>query len=194
MSGYTVVNILDLLNEVGEEEVELILSDFFCPVNDEICRFIKKDAIEFARNKSSITHLVFDDEGRFVAFFTLTHKAIRIYADKLSATAKKRISRYSKKDEDTNSYTVSAFLIAQFSKNLTPSISNSISGNDLMETAMEVLRAVQHQIGGGIVYLECEEIPQLLTFYQNKYNSFRVFDERYSEKENKKYIQLLRFF
>lgn len=152
MSGYTVVNILDLLNEIGEEEVKLVLSDFSCPLNDEICRFVEKDAIEFAKKKSSITYLVFDDDGRFIAFFTLTHKAIRIYADKLSATSEKRLSRYSQKDEETNSYTVSAFLIAQFSKNMSVSVAKSISGNSLMETAMKVLKEVQHQIGGGIVF------------------------------------------
>ena len=49
-------------------------------------------------------------------------------------------------------------------------------------------------IGGGVVYLECEDKPQLCSFYQNDNNCFRVFGERYSEKEQIKYIQLLRFF
>lgn len=63
-----------------------------------------------------------------------------------------------------------------------------------MESAMEVLSAVQHDVGGGIVYLECEDKPQLLSFYQNEHNYFRVFGERFSEEDNTKYIQLLRFF
>ena len=33
---YTVINILDLLETVGEEEIGSILSDFSCPQNPEI--------------------------------------------------------------------------------------------------------------------------------------------------------------
>ncbi len=36
MSHFTSVNILDMINAIGEEELQLILSDFFCPKNHEI--------------------------------------------------------------------------------------------------------------------------------------------------------------
>ena len=88
---------------------------------------------------------------------------------------------------------VSAFLIAQFGKNYAEE-SPKLSGNGLMDKAMDILAYVQHDMRGGIVYLECEDKPQLLSFYQNKNNCFRVFDERYSETDKTKYIQLLRFF
>lgn len=42
------------------------------------------------------------------------------------------------------------------------------------------------------MYLECEEKPELLNFYQNEKNRFRKFGERLSEKENVNYIQMLR--
>ena len=38
--------------------------------------------------------------------------------------------------------------------------------------------SVQREIGGGVVYLECEEKPELLNFYQNEKNRFRKFGER----------------
>lgn len=63
-----------------------------------------------------------------------------------------------------------------------------------MDAAFEVLENVQHQIGGGVVYLECEEKPQLLEFYQSESNRFRIFGERYSKTEQTKYIQLLKTF
>ena len=47
-----------------------------------------------------------------------------------------------------------------------------LSGNSLMESAMTILSVVQHDIGGGIVYLECEDNEKLLTFYQNEHNCF----------------------
>ena len=61
-----------------------------------------------------------------------------------------------------------------------------------MEAVLTILKHVQWEIGGGVVYLECEEKPELLNFYQNEENRFRIFGERLSEKENVNYIQMLR--
>ena len=192
--NYTTVNILDMIEAIGEESVNLILSDFSCPKNDEIESFIKNNAVDFAKRKMSITHLVVDERGKIVAIFTLTHKAVKIGDEVLSSTLKKKIKRYAQLDESTNSYMVSAFLIAQFGKNYEERDGEAVSGNDLMDIAMEILSDVQHDIGGGVVYLECEENPKLLSFYQNENNCFRIFGERYSDSEKTKYLQLLRFF
>lgn len=37
-----------------------------------------------------------------------------------------------------------------------------------MEAVLTILKHVQREIGGGVVYLECEEKPELLNFYQNE--------------------------
>ena len=194
MNAYTTVNILDMINVIGEDRVNQILSDFSCPKNDEIENFIKKNAIDFAKRKMSITHLVMDENGKLAAIFALTHKAVKIKDEILSSTLRKKIKRYAQLDEDTNSYMVSAFLIAQFGKNYEEREGEPVNGNSLMDDAMDILAAVQHDVGGGVVYLECEDKPQLLSFYQNDNNFFRVFGERYSEVDQTKYIQLLRFF
>ena len=44
-----------------------------------------------------------------------------------------------------------------------------------MDDAFEILGRVQRDIGGGIVYLECEDRPKLLGFYQNDKNRFKIF-------------------
>ena len=36
MKEYTVVNILDMLEAIGEENLSAILSDFSCQINEEI--------------------------------------------------------------------------------------------------------------------------------------------------------------
>ncbi len=59
MNNHSVINILDLLDTVGEDEVKSILSDFSCPKNQEIEDFLIKNSIEFAKRKMSITYLVF---------------------------------------------------------------------------------------------------------------------------------------
>lgn len=191
MSEYTTFNLLDLLDAVGEDETKKILSDFSCPKNDEIETFIKRNALEFSKRKMSITYLVFDAAMNLAAIFALTHKAIEISDEGLSATARRKIQRYAQLDDNNNSYMVSAFLIAQFGKN---NGQTELRGNQLMELTFEILEQIQHQVGGGVVYLECEDKEPLLRFYQNDANRFRVFDERYSLVDCIKYKQLVRFF
>jgi len=194
LNTFRTINILDIIDAIGEESVNLILSDFSCPKNGEIENFVRKSAVGFAKRKISVTHLVMDVQGRLVAIFSLTHKAVKIQEEVLSSALKKKIKRYAQLDEETGSYMVSAFLIAQFGKNYMEDTEKLLSGNSLMDNAMDILTAVQRDIGGGVVYLECEDKPQLLSFYQNENNCFRVFGERYSEVDQVKYIQLLRFF
>lgn len=193
MSNFQVINILDMIESVGEDEVKSILSEFSCQKNPEIENFVKKSAIDFAKKKMSITYLVVDATESVRAIFTLTHKAIELTNENLSNTMRKRIQRYSKLDEGTDSFNVSAFLIAQFGKSDTYSTEKNISGDALMDFTFEVLTAVQHDIGGGLVYLECEDREKLLNFYSSEPNQFFKFGERYSEEDDVKYIQLFRF-
>ena len=51
MKEYTVANILDLLETVGEDKVSFALSEFSCPRNAEIEDFIHNNAIDFAKEK-----------------------------------------------------------------------------------------------------------------------------------------------
>lgn len=176
MNHYEAVNILDMLNAIGEDAVKNILSDFSCPKNFEIESFVKQNALEFAKRKMSITYLVIDEEGQLAAIFALTHKAVQLTNEGLSGSMRKKIERHAKLDEQSNTYMLSAFLIAQFGKNA--QYTEKITGNELMDMTMNILVAVQREIGGGVVYLECEERPQLLTFYENEQNRFRVFGER----------------
>ena len=64
----------------------------------------------------------------------------------------------------------------------------------MMNYCFGILEAVQKQVGGGIVFLECEDKKPLLDFYQNENNNFRIYGERFSETDKTKYIQLLKFF
>ena len=155
---------------------------------------MKNNAVDFAKRKMSVTHLVLNENSELMAIFTLTHKALELGDENLSAATRKKIKRYAQLNETTNSYMVSAFLIAQFGKNYADGKNLELNGDSLMESSMNVLKAVQREVGGGIVYLECEDKPQLISFYQNPQNAFRVFGERYSDSDNTKYIQLLRFF
>ena len=103
------------------------------------------------------------------------------------------MGKHAKFDDSLGAYSVSAFLIAQFGKNYAVKDGQGISGDILMDLAYDTLVEVQHQIGGGVVFLECEDRPKLLQFYEKTTNGFRQFGERHSETDHVKYIQLLRF-
>ncbi len=194
MNKYVTVNILDMIDAIGEDGTSAVLSDFSCPLNYEIENFVKKNAVDFAKRKISITHLVMNETGGLSAVFTLAHKAVEISNIGLSSSTRKRLGRFAQLDQSTNSYTISAFLIAQFSKNFSESVDKIPSGIQLMENVTKVLQSVQHEVGGGVMYLECEDKTKLLSFYENAQNGFRVFNERFSNADQTKYIQLSKFF
>ena len=188
----TTKNILDFLEEEGEDLLKSILATFSCPVNPEIEKFLKERAIDFAKRRLSITYLVTDnDDGEFLGYFTLTHKAILLDGKDFSKTMQRKLNRYSRLDKQTGNYMASAFLLAQFGKNYGVDEGKHVSGSELMELVNDILLDIQRRIGGGIVYLDCEDRPQLISFYEDK--GFQKFAERFSEEDNQKYIQFMRF-
>jgi len=194
MREFDTINILDMAGAIGEAKLQECLSAFSCPINPEIEHFVVNNAIEFAKKKLSVTYLIVNENGKIAAVFTLAHKAVEIGNAKLSNARRKKISRYAVLDSETESYTVSAFLIAQFGKNYAVDTGKGIDGDELMDMTFDILEKVQHDIGGGIVFLECEDKVKLLDFYQSEKNGFVPFNERYSVNDNTKYIQLFNFF
>lgn len=198
MSECIAVNIQDMLKAIGEEELQSLLSDFSSPLNEEVEDFVRNKSIEFAKKKLSITYLVIGKtdggENLLAGIFTLAHKAVEVTNTNISNSARRKLERYARLDRETDKYNVSAFLIAQFGKNSAVPGGWEITGNELMDLTFEILKHVQYYVGGGVVYLDCEEIDKVLEFYQSDYNRFKRFGERKSESEGKRYLQLLRFF
>ena len=185
-------NILDIIESGGEKELSNDLSAFSSPMNTEIEDFIHNRAIDFAKRKLSITYVITDvADGEFLGYFTLTHKAIDIDERRLSSTSKKKVARYAKYDAESGTYTVSAFLLAQFGKNYAVEQGKRIQGSELMEYAIDILKDIQHRIGGGVVYLDAEDREHLIDFYEKA--SYKRFGERISEPDGTKYIQYMRF-
>lgn len=194
-----IVPILDMVKTVGEDAVKEILSDFSCEYadgqrNGEVERFIQNNAIEFSKRKMSITYLVMNERSKPVGYFTLTHKPVIVCDNILKSNAnRKRMQRYAKFDPQSGTYNLSAFLIAQFSKNYGMPTDERISGTDLMGLVLSRIESIQQQIGGGVVFLESENQQALLDFYTGEPNSFFAFGERCSETDGTKYVQLMRF-
>ncbi len=180
---------------IGENELIKILSDFSSPKNKDIEFFLKERAIEFAKKNQSVTYLVFaHDTLDFVGYFSITVRPVIVNSNGLSKSTKKKLDRVGKCDEETGDYTVAAYLIAQFGRNYSESVTHPITGVELMDYAIEMLSEIQYALGGMMVYLECEEIEALLEFYEKK-NGFRIFGERFTENQQDphKLIQLMNF-
>lgn len=141
--GNNIIRIMDMVELIGEDSVKEILSDFSCEYaeglqNGEVEHFLRQNAIDFSRRKMSITYLVIDDKDRVTGYFTLTHKPISVPADSLKSKAGiRKMQRHAKYDEALKAYSVSAFLIAQFSKNYSIPSEERISGTELMQSAPE---------------------------------------------------------
>ena len=180
---------------IGENELNEILSDFSSPKNKDVEEFLKKRAVEFTKKQQSITYLVFAAEtAELAGYFSITMKPVTVKADGLSRTARKRLDRVSKYDEKTDSYVVAAYLIAQFGRNYSKQLTCPIRGTELMDIAITTLRNIQYQLGGLLVYLECENHEKLLDFYQGK-NGFKLFGARTTDhaEEPHRLMQLMNF-
>ena len=192
------LNILDVIECSGSDAVQTIISGFSTrkleqTLNPDIEEFLKKNAIQFAKEKKSVTYLVTDeDDGALLGYFTLAHKAIEIPTAGLSNTVIKKIEKYAQLNEELGVYTVSAFLIAQFGKNYAVDDGKRITGNELMRLCNKELFDVQHRVGGGLEYLDCEADAKLIDFYQDQQH-FRLFGERISTKDGKRYLQYMKF-
>ena len=101
--------------------------------------------------------------------------------------------RVSDFDSRTQTYTMSAYLIAQLGKNYTDGRNKEITGAELLELAWSVIEDMQYRGGGMVVFLEANNEEKLLSFYQD--NNFRQFDTRMTASKEAvphELVQLLR--
>ncbi len=198
LNDVTVINIREYLsvvddNELGEEELLELLSEFSCAKNPDVERFLKKSSVEFVKKNQSVSYLVFlNEDASLVGYFTIAVKPICVSAEKFSNTMKRKIARVSELDEKNNTYTLSAYLIAQLGKNFTGGSDKKITGDQLLQAAIDTIRELQYMAGGMVCFLEAEDEPKLLDFYENK-NGFKRFDARGTKgNEDHELIQLLK--
>lgn len=180
LNDVTVFNIRDYLSakddkELGEEELLGFLSEFSCDKNIDVERFLKEQSVEFTKKNQSVTYLVFTNEDVALAgYFTITIKPITVNADSFSNTMKRKISRVGELDKTNNTYTLSAYLIAQLGKNFSGNMGERIAGEQLLRAAMDTIKELQYMAGGMVVFLEAEDNEKLIEFYEER-NGFKRF-------------------
>lgn len=196
---YFIINIREYLalgddEEVGEPALVKLLSDFFCPRNPDVERFLKKSAIEFTKKNQSVTYLAFSvHDGELLGYFTIALKPLTIRGETVSKTVKRKLLRISELDEQSQTYTMSAYLLAQLGKNYANGGDAKITGAELLELSWTVIEEMQYMGGGVVAFLEAERQEKLLSFYQA--NRFQPFDTRQAgsnAEEQHELVQLLR--
>ena len=70
--------------------------------------------------------------------------------------------RVSELDEQSQTYTMSAYLIAQLGKNFKNGAEKKITGEELLELAWDIVEKMQYMGGGMVTFLEAENSERLL--------------------------------
>ena len=195
---YRIINIRRYIGnenpELGEDELLQILSEFSCPLNPDVERFLKYSSIEFTKKNQSVTYLVFSvADGKLLGYFTLALKPLTVRGETVSNTVKRKLLRVSELDKKSDTYTMSAYLIAQLGKNFSEKDGKMITGAELLGLAWDKIKATQYMFGGMVTFLEAENEEKLLSFYRE--NRFSQFDTRQTAsdaEESHELVQLLR--
>lgn len=197
-SDFIVLNIREYLDHtekrLGEDKLIQLLSEFSCPLNMDVEHFLKEQAIEFAKKHQAVTYLVLSlEDAELLGYFSITIKPLVIRAEPFSNSVKRKIARFSKINEDEQTYNLAAYLIAQLGKNFNPKVKRRISGKELLEAAIRQTQILQYQVGGIVTFVEAENKEKLLSFYEGY--GFKQFDIRQAQSKDQKsheLVQLLR--
>lgn len=201
LTGFAQVKLTDMLEELGEEKTNSILSSFSCPLNADVEQFLHNKAISFAKMGIAATHLVFasyKDEVVLVGYYSLANKTVTIKANSLNSRWRHRLGHFAQYNPETRQYLIALPLIGQLGKNYNNEYNKLITGDELLSLACEKIKGLQLLIGGKIAYLECEDTPRLVEFYQA--NGFERFANRNLDRDElqtgeKPYlVQMLRYF
>lgn len=185
MTGYVLVNLKEMIDKLGEERVKNdFLSNFSCPQNKDVEEFITLKAIEFAKQAIAATHLVFTsykNETVLVGYFTLANKTFFVSEKAtINSNLKKRLQKFAQRNEGSKGYNITAPLVAQLGKNFTNGYNKLITGAELLKIACDKVQEIQQNLGGKVIYLECDDCDKLLEFYRN--NGFYCFHKREKDK------------
>ena len=201
ITGFWQSNLRDLLAELGEERTSEILSAFECPLNPDVQSFLREKAILFSRHGYASTYLVFASyQGSVVliGYYALAMKAVVIKGSLLSSQWRGRLCRFAFYDSDLKQFTLSLPLIGQLGKNYAHHYDRLISGDDLLGIACETVREIQLMSSGKMVYLECEDVLPLTSFYER--NGFFRFANRNLDGDERDLsqtpylVQMIRYF
>lgn len=199
MKGFREANLKQLICEVGEDRVKEILSDFSCPKNLDVEDFLRNKATIFVAQGIASVFLVFASfkgEVVLVGYYALANKSFAFRLADLNSKWRRRLNRFATFDPATKNSWVALPLIGQLGKNFANGYNKLISGDELLKLACDRIINAQLDVGGKLAYLECEDRPPLIDFYER--NGFYRFANRNLDKdeigEMRYLVQMIRYF
>lgn len=185
-SSYYQVNLQIMIDELGEDRVNAILSTFSCPKNKDVEQFLKRKAILFSTQGFSKTFLVFwssndQSEKYLIGYYTIASKVIEIEKQSVSKSIYKKIQKFKVAPFSNDSCFIPAILIGQLGKNYTAGNDTLIKGRELLKMAVDRIQDIQFDLGGKFAYLECENKEKLINFYTE--NGFALFGKRTLDRD-----------
>ncbi|MCM1062828.1 MAG: hypothetical protein NC452_21515 [Eubacterium sp.] len=183
--GINVLSLGDLLLQAKTQEdnqnLMKLLSSFSCDKDKDVESFLHNRAIDFERLNKSRTYLLCDDEildkeGRIIilGYFSLSLKVLDL-SENLSNRKRKMLDGISAKLHGEVIRSVPCYLIGQLAKNSNIPNTISVSGAEMINCAMSIIRSAETVVGGRYVLIECHNNPKLLKFYTE--NSFEIFEK-----------------
>lgn len=158
MSTQKTYSITEILAEQGENETENFLrQQFHCSRNLDVENFLHNKAIRFEKADAARTYLIFDNNFRILAYFSLTFKTVEF--NNISKTLNKKLTGGF---SDNNS--VKVFLIGQIGKNDIQN--NPIKLSDILDIIFQKIQQATRLISGRVVVLECENNLKLISLYE----------------------------
>ena len=179
MIGFGQASLKEMMQIRGELVMKEELSRFSCPLNEDVEYFIRHKAIEFTKQGIAATHLIYRSyKGApvLVGYYALANKTISVKASSLNSKWRSRINRFATHDPELKRYEMAIPLIGQLGKNYSQGYDSLITGDQLLQFACDKVHQLQVSLGGKMVYLECEDNPKLVEFYER--NGFYKFSSR----------------
>ena len=127
-----------------------------------------------------------------IGYFTIALKPLTVRGETVSNTVKKKLMRVSELDEQSQTYTMSAYLIAQLGKNFKNGAEKKITGEELLELAWDIVEKMQYMGGGMVTFLEAENSERLLSYQANRFQTFDTRQTATDSEEPHELVQLLR--
>ena len=110
-NNFIVLNIREYLENddgrLGEDKLLQFLSEFSCPLNKDVERFLKQQAIEFAKKHQAVTYLVLSlEDAELLGYFSITIKPLVVKAEPFSNMVKRKLVRFSEIDKGKQTYNI----------------------------------------------------------------------------------------
>lgn len=165
---YRTVSLYDLMSlehEIGKSEIKKILSDFSCPLNEDVEFFMHNKAYDFERIGLARTYLVYAqpsaDEVFLVGIYSLGQSNVEIGND---------LNRSNKRKIFGTTYpmgkNIKTLLIGQLAKNYTNGYNKYITGDLLLSLAFARIKQIHMMFPSVVTHVDCKDDTHLRSFYE----------------------------